>query len=99
MRSRLVTVLVVGFMTSFGLAAGGAASAASGWRIIPSPNVGSLSNGFAGVSALSSTDAWAVGTSQSDSGVDFHTLGEHWNGRTWSVVTTPDPGTLARLNG
>jgi len=79
---------------------GGAAQAAPGsWRVQPSPNVGTLANAFGGVSALSRTDAWAVGTSQSESGTDFDTMAQHWNGTTWSVVPSPDGGILNRLNG
>lgn len=39
---------------------------------------------FAGVAAISSTDVWAVGSSQG------FTLAEHWNGSSWSVVGTPN---------
>jgi hypothetical protein len=38
-----------------------------------------------GVVDLSSTDAWAVGGTNPSSG-----LVEHWNGKTWSLVTLPD---------
>ena len=45
-----------------------------------------------GVSAVSRTDAWAVGYSAPTSGPAV-TLVEHWNGRAWSVVPSPDPAT------
>jgi hypothetical protein len=76
-----------------------AMAAASPWTILRSPNVGQLSNGLGGISALSATEAWAVGTRQiSDPGPDFRTLAEHWNGTSWSVALTPNGGTLDRLN-
>jgi hypothetical protein len=76
-----------------------ATAATSPWAVVRSPNVGQLSNGLGGISALSPTEAWAVGTRQiNDPGPDFRTLAEHWNGTSWSVATTPNGGTLARLN-
>ena len=42
------------------------------------------------MSALSRTDAWAVGTSF---GPDDLTL--HWNGTAWSQVSVPSPGSTA----
>ncbi len=45
---------------------------------------------FRAVSARTSTDAWAVGgTSWFD---ESHTLAEHWDGTSWTQVTTPTPG-------
>jgi hypothetical protein len=35
---------------------------------------------------------WAVGYFEDDTG--RHTLAEHWNGSTWSVVPSPSPGTI-----
>jgi hypothetical protein len=36
-------------------------------------------------------DVWAVGERQDNAGT-FRTLVEHWNGRRWSVVPSPNPG-------
>ena len=41
---------------------------------------------------VSSSDVWAVGTYLNSSNGLFFTLTEHWNGSTWSVVTSPSPG-------
>jgi len=46
---------------------------------------GSLS----GVAAVSARDAWAVGDKQV--GSTLRTLIEHWNGRAWRPVISPDP--------
>jgi hypothetical protein len=62
----------------------------SSWIVVPSPNLGTLSNNFGGVAALSATDVWAVGTN------DGRTLTEHWNGFSWSVV--PSPNVVTNLN-
>ena len=44
-----------------------------------------------GASALSPSDVWVVGDQEGRNG-KFETLAEHWNGTTWSVVPTSDPG-------
>lgn len=57
------------------------------WRVVPSPNVGTHNNVLHGVTAVSATDAWAVGSVLDSTGTS-HALIEHWNGTTWSVVST-----------
>jgi hypothetical protein len=62
------------------------------WAVARSPNP--LRFGFNvlnGVSALSATDAWAVGSYQSATGSQ-RTLILHWNGTSWARVASPDPG-------
>lgn len=61
------------------------------WSIISSPNVGPYDNQLSGVAVVSLDDAWAVGYSLNNSYVD-QTLIEHWNGRNWSVVSSPNVG-------
>lgn len=63
----------------------------SGWNVIPSANSARAGNDLLAVAAISANDVWAVGTSANKSGSDYHTLAEHWNGTTWSVVATPNP--------
>jgi hypothetical protein len=57
------------------------------WSIVPSPNRGS-DGYFSGVTALSGTDAWAVGLRGLPSGSQAP-LVEHWNGSSWSYVPSP----------
>ena len=45
------------------------------------------------MSAISSTDVWAVGNYQTSAGT--FTLTEHWNGTSWSIVSSPNPSTTA----
>jgi hypothetical protein len=45
---------------------------------------------LAGVAAVSADDVWAVG-SYSNAGI-YQTLVEHWNGRAWTVATSPNAG-------
>src|SRR5205823_6397868 len=59
------------------------------WSVMKSPNPGSSSDHLTGVTAVSASDAWAVGTGMTNSG---KTLIEHWNGTNWSVVASPSPG-------
>jgi hypothetical protein len=58
------------------------------WSAVPSPSP-NYSQDLYGVAAISSSDAWAVGTSFNYSPFGYGALIEHWNGTTWSVVTSP----------
>jgi hypothetical protein len=64
----------------------------SSWSIVASPNDGAGANFLYGVDALSTSDAWAVGSSSTDK-----PLAMRWNGTQWNVVTTPDMGYDAHL--
>ena len=61
------------------------------WSIVPSPNVGTLDNRLNGVAAVSASDIWAVGN-YFNSNFYYKTLIEHWDGTSWSVVSSPNPG-------
>src|SRR6266536_3205590 len=61
------------------------------WSVVPSPN-GSSSSGLSAVAVVSANDVWAVGSSGSQRS-GGQTLIEHWNGTSWSVVTSPSPAT------
>jgi hypothetical protein len=72
------------------------------WNIVPSPNPNpglDKNSHLLGISAISASDIWAVG----DIGAPFGhiaTLTEHWDGTSWSVIPSPNPGTTAnRLYG
>lgn len=52
--------------------------------------------GLRGVSAVSSSDAWAVGSVYNATGRGS-TLVMHWNGTAWSRATSPSPGVSSRL--
>ena len=70
------------------------------WSIVPSPNIGTNANFLYGVSAISATDIWAVGDTPGGVRSGSVTLTEHWNGKTWSIVPSPNSGTLGSyLNG
>jgi len=63
----------------------------STWTIAENPQPGSVRDMLFGASAVSPSDVWVVGQKQGASGL-FETLAEHWDGRRWSVVPTPNPG-------
>jgi hypothetical protein len=70
----------------------------SSWQVVPSPSVGSINNVLYGVAAISASDLWAVGAVTNSSYIQ-QTLIEHWNGTSWSIVTSPSPGSMFnRLN-
>jgi len=69
------------------------------WSVAPSPSPGPSVNNLYGVSAVSTNDVWAVGDADSPGGGGgFSTLIEHWNGKQWRVVASPDfPGSYASI--
>jgi hypothetical protein len=73
------------------------------WRVVPSPNIGALGDGFRGVAAISHGDVWAAGLygyHAPDGSLLTGTMTQHWNGKRWSVIDTPDPpGGDSLLNG
>lgn len=63
------------------------------WQVVPSPSPSAGSNDLFAVDATSATDAWAVGTYTDSNDFNAKTLFEHWNGSSWSVVSSPNPNT------
>ncbi|HJU44995.1 MAG TPA: fibronectin type III domain-containing protein [Vicinamibacterales bacterium] len=51
-----------------------------GWSQVPSPNIAGVANQLAGVTAISSSDIWAVGTAGGAP------LAMHWNGIAWTIT-------------
>jgi hypothetical protein len=74
-----------------------AQAAGTTWTVVKSPN-GSItpnsSNTLSGVSAISDRNVWAVGSFSGNTGPN-QTLAEHFNGKAWSLVKTPNAGTRA----
>jgi Phosphoesterase family len=61
------------------------------WSIAETPQPGSVRDMLFGASALSPSDVWVVGDQEGPDHT-FQTLAEHWDGSSWTVVPTPDPG-------
>ncbi|HJP65730.1 MAG TPA: hypothetical protein VKA30_05435 [Actinomycetota bacterium] len=81
-------------VVAFGLMASSAGSAwsATVWTVLPTANPASQTVSdiiLFGVSAVSPTDAWAVGMDQI--GATRSPLVEHWDGQRWRAVRVPRP--------
>jgi len=64
------------------------------WTIVPSPNPLALNSYLYGVDAVAPDDVWAVGGTD-QSGEPYHSLVEHWDGTSWSIVFPASfPGVL-----
>jgi hypothetical protein len=61
------------------------------WSVVRSPNPSAAHDILYGVSAVTDTNVWAVGAYETSQG-RWHALVEHWDGSTWRVVPSPDPG-------
>src|SRR2546421_2278470 len=68
------------------------------WKHVASPNKGSPTqfNVFVGASAISARNAWAVG--YYDDTKANQTLIERWNGTSWKLVKSRNPGGSSALN-
>jgi hypothetical protein len=62
------------------------------WKVIKSPNSTQGYNEMRDVSAVSSTDVWAVGYHNQSSYASEKTMAMHWNGSAWSIVPTANIG-------
>lgn len=66
------------------------------WSIVSSPNR-DVFNDLYGVTALSSTNIWAVGYSTASYAPEV-TLIEQWNGTSWNIVSSPNADTDNELH-
>jgi plastocyanin len=64
------------------------------WTIVSSPNVGNGDNSLNGIAAAGPNDIWAVGYQSSAPGGASSTLVLHFDGRSWTIVPSPNPGGL-----
>jgi hypothetical protein len=62
------------------------------WSLINTPDPGAFGSALEGITALSASDIWAVGQTQSSAKGPVRTLTEHFDGTSWTVVPSPDPG-------
>ena len=78
-----------------------AAPAEPAWPVVASPNVGSGENRLLGVTAVSPTNAWAVGSFFDSASDGTKTLIQHWDGAAWTIVPSPNadaPSTLGAVD-
>jgi hypothetical protein len=86
-------VWVVGIAVGFGDAVASSVAMAlhwtgSGWEDVPTVIVATRTNEFDAVSAPTSSDVWAVGTSR-NIGQAYYGLIQRWDGARWNVVDHP----------
>ena len=65
------------------------AAAAGTWSLVATPSVPGVGQGLFGVTAISASDAWAVGDVYNQTQGDQLTLTQHWDGRRWRTVRSP----------
>jgi hypothetical protein len=74
----------------------------SSWKIVPSPDDGTLSSSLAGISCVSASFCVVVGSYEAGSSfgdASAETLVESWNGSAWSIVTSASQaGSLAGVS-
>lgn len=70
------------------------------WSQVSSPTPVNSYLNLAGVSAISASNAWAVGTYYNNTTNTYDSLTLHWNGSSWSQVASPNPDATGenRLN-
>jgi uncharacterized repeat protein (TIGR01451 family) len=71
-----------------------AATNSASWSVDASPSPG-LDAVLYGTTVISPTDGWAVG--YVNDGVTYHSLSEHWDGSSWTVVPSPNEGSGANI--
>ncbi len=69
------------------------------WSIVETPTIAQPKVQLTSVSAVRSSDIWAVGHWLNDTALTAGTLIEHWDGASWSVVASPNPGMFNALYG
>jgi hypothetical protein len=69
------------------------------WDIVPSPNDTGSGNYLYDVTVVSPDDVWAVGARETSRLQEYRTVTMHWDGTTWQLVPSPNPGVGNRLNG
>lgn len=66
-----------------------AGAMAGTWQLVPSPSVPGVGQGLYGVTAISASDAWAVGDVYNQALGGEQTLTQHWDGVRWQTVPSP----------
>jgi hypothetical protein len=65
------------------------------WSIVSSPNPNpapTKDTALYGIAAILANDIWAVGAGNFSTTSGTATLIEHWDGTSWTIVSSPDPG-------
>ncbi len=89
--ARFWCLLGIAIVAVGGAAVGSAAvpEPSAGLKVDSTPNPGVYGNIIWGMSAAAKNDVWGVGVQATES--SNNTLAIHWNGTSWSAVSTPNP--------
>ena len=69
------------------------------WSIVTNPTMNLPNNELTSISALSANDIWTVGgTVWFPAGIQ-HQIIEHWNGKVWSIIPSPNPSVYTNPTG
>ena len=71
----------------------------SKWVVVPSPYVAGYRTRLRGVTALSASNAWAVGSYESFAPFSAFTFVLRWNGTSWNRVSSPSPVHQSSVSG
>ncbi len=93
----MMMVLLAGARTVQAASASRLVRQSKSWQIVSSPSTSATYNLFSGVAAFSASDVWAVGQAQYLPS-PLNPIVEHWNGSTWSIVSTPPSSTFSEFN-
>jgi hypothetical protein len=63
------------------------------WIMTKVPDLGTEGSRLNDIQVLSPADAWAVGQTQESNGA-IRTLTEQFNGTKWTIIASPDPGSI-----
>jgi len=67
----------------------------SSWSVMPSPATGGVRTHLVGLAARADNNVWAVGRICLVANCTMaQSLIEHWDGSVWSIVPSPDPGSV-----
>jgi FG-GAP-like repeat len=68
------------------------------WSVVPTVDASNRPNVLVAVDGVASDDVWAVGSFDTSRG-SRKTLAEHFDGTAWTIVPTPNVGSLSALTG
>lgn len=70
---------------------------AAHWTQVISPNPNPNRDFISDIAAVAPNDIWMVGSTWDGGESPFHTLTEHWNGTSWTTISSPTPDTGGNL--
>src|SRR6185312_14213053 len=70
---------------------------AAHWTQVSSPNPNPNHDFISDIAAVSPNDIWMVGSTWDGGESPFRTLTEHWNGSSWTTISSPTPDASGNL--